>query len=290
MNIKPVLNNKASENWTIVIKPKSGLLNLNLKDLWKFRDLIKMFIRRDFVTFYKQTILGPLWFVIQPLFTAGMFTFIFGKVANITTDSIPHMLFYMAGVVNWTYFSDCLTKTSDTFIENAGVFGKVYFPRLTVPVSVVFSNMIRYFIQFSIFLIVYFIYMNNGVELNPNWMVLLTPVLLVYLALMSLGFGIWISSLTTKYRDLRFAFPFFVQLWMYASPVVYPLSLIPEQYKIIIALNPIVPVIEIFRMAYFGVGTVNPQLIFMSLGLTAFILVTGIILFNRIEKTFMDTV
>ncbi|MFA5518701.1 MAG: ABC transporter permease [Spirochaetota bacterium] len=290
MNIKPVLNNKASENWTIVIKPKSGLLNLNLKDLWKFRDLIKMFIRRDFVTFYKQTILGPLWFVIQPLFTAGMFTFIFGKVANITTDSIPHMLFYMAGVVNWTYFSDCLTKTSDTFIENAGVFGKVYFPRLTVPVSVVFSNMIRYFIQFSIFLIVYFIYMNNGVELNPNWMVLLTPVLLVYLALMSLGFGIWISSLTTKYRDLRFAFPFFVQLWMYASPVVYPLSLIPEQYKIIIALNPIVPVIEIFRMAYFGVGTVNPQLIFMSLSLTAFILVTGIILFNRIEKTFMDTV
>jgi len=290
VNIKPVLNNKASENWTIVIKPKSGLLNLNLKDLWKFRDLIKMFIRRDFVTFYKQTILGPLWFVIQPLFTAGMFTFIFGKVANITTDSIPHMLFYMAGVVNWTYFSDCLTKTSDTFIENAGVFGKVYFPRLTVPVSVVFSNMIRYFIQFSIFLIVYFIYMNNGVELNPNWMVLLTPVLLVYLALMSLGFGIWISSLTTKYRDLRFAFPFFVQLWMYASPVVYPLSLIPEQYKIIIALNPIVPVIEIFRMAYFGVGTVNPQLIFMSLSLTAFILVTGIILFNRIEKTFMDTV
>lgn len=290
MNIKPALNNKASENWTTVIKPKSGLLNLNLKDLWKFRDLIKMFIRRDFVTFYKQTILGPLWFVIQPLFTAGMFTFIFGKVANITTDSIPHMLFYMAGVVNWTYFSDCLTKTSDTFIENAGVFGKVYFPRLTVPVSVVFSNMIRYFIQFSIFLIVYFIYMNNGVELNPNWMVLLTPVLLVYLALMSLGFGIWISSLTTKYRDLRFAFPFFVQLWMYASPVVYPLSLIPEQYKIIIALNPIVPVIEIFRMAYFGVGTVNPQLIFMSLGLTAFILVTGIILFNRIEKTFMDTV
>lgn len=290
MDIKSALNNKASGNWTTVIKPKSGLLDLNLKDLWKFRDLIKMFIRRDFVTFYKQTILGPLWFIIQPLFTAGMFTFIFGKVANIATDSIPHMLFYMAGIVNWTYFSDCLTKTSDTFVANAGVFGKVYFPRLTVPVSVVFSNMLRYFIQFSIFLIVYFIYMNNGVELNPNWMVLLTPVLLVYLALMSLGFGIWISSLTTKYRDLRFALPFFVQLWMYASPVVYPLSLIPEQYKIIIALNPIVPVIEIFRMAYFGVGTVNPQLIFMSLGLTAFILVTGIILFNRIEKTFMDTV
>lgn len=290
MNIESALNSNGSENWTTVIKPKSGLLHLNLKDLWTYRDLIKMFIRRDFVTFYKQTILGPLWFIIQPLFTAGMFTFIFGKVANVSTDSIPHMLFYMAGIVNWSYFSDCLTKTSETFVANAGVFGKVYFPRLTVPVSVVFSTMLRYFIQFSLFLIVYFIYMSNGVELNPNWMVLLTPVLLIYLALMSLGFGIWISSLTTKYRDLRFALPFFVQLWMYASPVVYPLSLIPEQYKMIIALNPIVPVIEIFRMAYFGAGTISQQSVFMSLGITAFILVTGIIMFNRIEKTFMDTV
>ncbi len=279
-----------SENWTTVIEPRTGLLRLNIGDLWRYRDLIKMFIRRDFVTFYKQTILGPLWFVIQPLFTAAMFTFIFGRVANISTDGIPHMLFYMAGIINWSYFSDCLTKTSDTFIANAGVFGKVYFPRLTVPVSVVITNLIRYAIQYSIFVIAYFIFIYRGTELNSNWVMVFTPVLILYMALMSLGFGIWISSLTTKYRDLRFALPFFVQLWMYATPVVYPLSLIPEKYKMIIALNPMVPVIEIFRYAYLGAGTINEKTIFLSIGITFFILVTGIILFNKIEKTFMDTV
>jgi len=279
-----------SENWTTVIEPRTGLLRLNIGDLWRYRDLVKMFIRRDFVTFYKQTILGPLWFVIQPLFTAAMFTFIFGRVANISTDGIPHMLFYMAGIINWSYFSDCLTKTSDTFIANAGVFGKVYFPRLTVPVSVVITNLIRYAIQYSIFVIAYFIFIYRGTELNSNWFMVFTPVLILYMALMSLGFGIWISSLTTKYRDLRFALPFFVQLWMYATPVVYPLSLIPEKYKMIIALNPMVPVIEIFRYAYLGAGTINEKTIFLSIGITFFILVTGIILFNRIEKTFMDTV
>lgn len=281
---------QSDSQWTTVIKPRSSLFELNLRDLWKYRDLIKMFIRRDFVTFYKQTILGPLWFVIQPIFTAGMFTFIFGSVAQIPTDGIPHMLFYLAGIINWNYFSGCLTSTSDTFVANAGVFGKVYFPRLTVPVSVVITNMIRYLIQYVIFIIVLGIFMYRGTPLNLGWTIALTPVLLLYMALMSLGFGIWISSLTTKYRDLRFALPFFVQLWMYATPVVYPLSLIPEKYKMIIALNPMVPVVELFRYAYLGAGTINQQYIFMSVSFTLFILVTGIILFNRIEKTFMDTV
>lgn len=281
---------QSDSQWTTVIKPRSNLFELNLRDLWKYRDLIKMFIRRDFVTFYKQTILGPLWFIIQPIFTAGMFTFIFGSVAQIPTDGIPHMLFYLAGIINWNYFSGCLTSTSDTFVANAGVFGKVYFPRLTVPVSVVITNMIRYLIQYVIFIIVLGIFMYRGTPLNLGWTIALTPVLLLYMALMSLGFGIWISSLTTKYRDLRFALPFFVQLWMYATPVVYPLSLIPEKYKMIIALNPMVPVVELFRYAYLGAGTINQQYIIMSVSFTLFILVTGIILFNRIEKTFMDTV
>ena len=284
------MENNIEQNWTTIIKPQSSLLSLNLKDLWRYRDLIKMFIIRDFVTFYKQTILGPLWFIIQPLFTAFMFTFIFGTVAQISTDGIPPMLFYMAGIINWAYFSESLTKTSDTFIANAGVFGKVYFPRLTVPASVVIATMIRYIIQFGIFLVVYFIFMFKGFDFKPNWMILLTPVLLLYMAIMSFGFGIWISSLTTKYRDLRFALPFFVQLWMYATPVVYPLSLIPEKYKLFIILNPIVPVMEIFRMGYLGAGTVDLTQILISIGITFFILITGIILFNRIEKTFMDTV
>lgn len=278
------------EKWTTVIQPKSSLFQLNLADLWIYRDLIKMFIIRDFVTFYKQTILGPLWFIIQPLFTAGMFTFIFGTVANISTDGIPHMLFYTAGVINWSYFSDCITKTSETFVANAGIFGKVYFPRLTVPVAVVLTSMLRYFIQFAIFITVYVVYMFRGYEPVVNWFVVLTPFLLIYMAVMSLGFGIWISSLTTKYRDLRFALPFFVQLWMYVTPVVYPLSLIPEKYKLLIALNPMVPVIEIFRYAYLGAGTINQQYVFISLGFTLLILISGIVIFNRIEKTFMDTV
>jgi len=281
---------QSDSQWTTVIKPRSSLFELNLRDLWKYRDLINMFVRRDFVTFYKQTILGPLWFIIQPIFTAGMFTFIFGSVAQVPTDGIPPMLFYLAGIINWNYFSGCLTSTSDTFVANAGVFGKVYFPRLTVPVSVVITNMIRYLIQYVIFIIVLGIFMYRGTPLNLGWTIALTPVLLLYMALMSLGFGIWISSLTTKYRDLRFALPFFVQLWMYATPVVYPLSLIPEKYKMIIALNPMVPVVELFRYAYLGAGTINQQYIIMSVSFTLFILVTGIILFNRIEKTFMDTV
>ncbi len=281
---------RTDTQWTTVIKPQDGFLKLNLKDLWKYRDLIKMFIIRDFVTFYKQTILGPLWFIIQPVFTALMFTFVFGTVAKMPTDNIPPMLFYMAGVVNWAYFSECLTKTSETFISNTSIFGKVYFPRLSVPIAVVLTSMLRYFIQFTIFIVVYFIFIYRGASIHPNWMVFLTPLLLLYMALLSLGFGIWISSLTTKYRDLRFALPFFVQLWMYATPVVYPLSLIPDKYKAFLLINPIVPVIEIFRKGFLGAGTVDLFHIIISVIITFFIVFSGIVIFNRIERTFMDTV
>ncbi len=281
---------EVKENWTTIIKPKDSLLHLNLGDLWKYKDLIRMFIHRDFVTYYKQTILGPLWFIIQPLFTSGMFTLIFGRVANISTDKIPHMLFYMSGVINWSYFSESLTKTSNSFTANAGIFGKVYFPRLTVPVANIITNMLRYFIQYIIFLVFYFVFWLKGSPVTPNWMIVLTPLLLIYMALLSLGYGLWISAVTTKYRDLNFALPFVVQLWMYATPVVYPLSLIPDKFKLIMSLNPMVPVIEIFRKAYLGAGTINIFHTGLSVLLMIIILFTGIIIFNNTEKTFMDTV
>lgn len=278
------------QKWTTIIKPKTSLLSLNLKDIWRYKDLIKMFILRDFATFYKQTILGPIWFIIQPLFTSGIFALIFGSVAKIPTDGIPTLLFYMAGVINWSYFSDCLTKTSDTFIENANTFGKVYFPRLVVPISVVIFNMIKYGIQYLAFIVVYFIFLYKGFRPEYNRIIFLTPVIILYMSLMSLGFGIWVSSVTTKYRDLRMALPFFVQLWMYATPVIYPLSIMPEKYKVLLLINPMTPVIEIFRLGYLGAGTVNINHILISVGITFSVLLSGIIIFNKVEKTFMDTV
>lgn len=280
-----------SEKWSIIISPKRGLFEINIIDIWKHKDIIKMFIMRDFVTFYKQTILGPLWFVIQPILTAIMFTFVFGKIANISTDGTPHILFYMAGIINWTYFADCLTKTSDTFIVNTALFGKIYFPRLTVPIALVITNMLRYFIQFTIFIIICLIFIMKGYIFNYDlFLILLSPLLLIYMAIMSLGFGIWVSSLTTKYRDLRFAFPFFIQLWMYATPIIYPLSIIPEKYKIYMLLNPIVPVVEIFRKAYLGSGYVTIAQIIVSFIITFVVFMTGIVIFNRVEKTFMDII
>jgi lipopolysaccharide transport system permease protein len=279
-----------TEKWT-VIKPKNSLLALNLADVWRYRDLVRMFVVRDFVTLYKQTILGPLWFIIQPLFTSGMYSLIFGRLAHIPTDGAPELLFYMAGVINWGFFSECLTKTADTFTSNAGVFGKVYFPRLTVPVTNIITGMVRYLIQFTLFLVFYFIFLFRGTSVSPNWMIALTPALLVYGAVLGTGYGLWISSVTTKYRDLRFALPFVVQLWMYATPIVYPLSLVPDKYKMLmIVLNPITPAIEIFRMAYLGAGTINLYHTGISVLITLLIVVSGIIIFNKTEKTFMDTV
>ena len=278
------------ENWTTIIKPRNKLFTLNLIDLWDYRDLVKMFIHRDFVTFYKQTILGPLWFIIQPLFTSGMFTLIFGKVANISTDEVPKLLFYMAGVINWSYFADSLTKTSDTFIGNANIFGKVYFPRLTVPLANVITGMIKYTIQYILFIIVFFIYLSKGAAINPTWLIVFTPLLVLQMALLSFGFGIWISSVTTKYRDLKFVLPFFIQLWMYATPVIYPLSLVSDKFKMLVSINPMVPIIELFKKAYLGVGTVDLKYTVISIVVTLVVLFSGIIVFNKMEKNFMDTV
>lgn len=282
--------NNETQNWTSVIKPVSGWFDIHLTELWRYRDLIMLFVRRDFVAVYKQTILGPIWFLIQPLFTTLIFTVIFGKVAKIPTDGLPQVLFYMSGIVAWRYFADCLNKTSDTFVANAGIFGKVWFPRLAVPISVVISNLITFGIQFLLFMGFWIYFLINGSTINPQPLILLLPLLIVQMAALGLGFGIIVSSLTTKYRDLTHLVTFGVQLWMYATPIVYPTSQIPEKWQWLIALNPMAPIIESFRYAFLGAGTVHPWQIGLSIGTTLLILTIGIILFSRIEKSFMDTV
>jgi len=285
-----VVEKENNEGWTLVLGSKKGWFDLNLKELWGFRDLILLFVRRDFIAVYKQTILGPLWFLLQPLFTTVVFTIIFGKVAKIPTDGLPPVLFYMTGIVAWNYFSGCLTSTSDTFVMNAGIFGKVYFPRLVVPISVVISNMLTFFIQFGLLLAFLAYFYLKGAPVQPTLWVLLTPLMIVHMAALGLGTGILISSLTTKYRDLTFAVGFGVQLWMYATPVVYPLSQVPAKWQWLAALNPMTAIVETFRYAFLGAGGVGPSVIWTSIGITFLILAIGIMLFSRIEKTFMDTV
>lgn len=276
--------------WTIVIQPRRGWFAINFVDLWRYRDLIMLFVRRDFVANYKQTILGPLWFLLQPLLTTVVFTVIFGKIARIPTDGLPQVLFYLGGIVAWNYFSTCLTKTADTFVANAGIFGKVYFPRLAIPVSVVITNLITFCIQFGLFLLVMLYYFFAGSVIQPNLWILLTPLLLLQMAALGLGVGILVSSMTTKYRDLNFLVGFGVQLWMYATPVVYPMSQIPGKWQWVYLLNPMATVIETFRFAFLGAGTIDLVRLLASAGITIAILVSGIILFSRVEKNFMDTV
>lgn len=281
---------KDAENWTMVIRPKRHLLDVNLKDIWSYRDLIKLFVRRDFVARYKQTILGPLWFLIQPLLTTIMYTIVFGNIAKISTDGLPQILFYMSGIVAWTYFAACLNSTSNTFVANAGIFGKVYFPRLTLPISIVISNLIQFSIQFFLLLAFMLYYYIVGANFHINIYILLLPVLIVLMAGLGLGFGIIISSLTTKYRDLTNLVSFGVQLWMYATPIIYPLSEIPEKYRIFVLANPLTPIIETFRFALLGSGTVSWIHLSYSFAFTILVLALGIILFNKVEQTFMDTV
>jgi lipopolysaccharide transport system permease protein len=284
------MSKNKSADWDLLIKPKKGLFDIDLEALWRYRDLIALFVRRDFVSRYKQTILGPLWFVIQPILTTIMFAIVFSRIAKISTDGLPPILFYMSGTVAWTYFSTCLNSTSNTFITNANIFGKVYFPRLTVPISIVISTLIQFFIQFSLLIAVIVFYLFKGVSIHINGYLLLLPFLILLMALMGLGFGIVISSLTTKYRDLTQLISFGVQLWMYATPIVYPLSSIPEKYRAIVLLNPLTSVIETFRFALLGSGTFNPfQLLYSTVFAFARVII-GIFLFNRVEKTFIDTV
>ena len=236
--------------WTTIIKPKTKLLDLNLKELVQYKDLIIMFVKRDFKTMYKQTILGPLWIIINPVLTTVMFTIVFGGIANISTEGIPDFVFYMAGNTIWAYFSTCLTKTANTFINNAGVFGKVYFPRLVTPISTVISGLINFGVQFAMFILFVGYYAIIGNDVQPNMFILITPILLLLIAMLSLGFGIIISSLTTKYRDLAVLVSFGVQLWMYATPIVYPISTITGKMKTLMLLNPVAPIVETFRYAF----------------------------------------
>ncbi len=284
------MQTETTEQWTSIIKPKVGWFDIDLKELWQYRDLIMLFVRRDFVSIYKQTILGPLWFIIQPLITTVMFTIVFGNIAKISTDGLPKMLFYLSGTVTWSYFARCLTGTSNTFVGNAGIFGKVYFPRLAVPVSIVISGLISYGLQFILFLCFVVYFMIQGAGVQPNIAILLTPVLILIMAMLGLGMGIIISSLTTKYRDLQFMVGFGVQLLMYATPVIYPVSTIPEKYKFFILANPMTPIIETFRYAYLGKGTFSWNHLGLSVIISLIILFIGVMMFSKVEKRFMDTV
>jgi lipopolysaccharide transport system permease protein len=283
-------NTTLPEDWSMIIRPKRHWFDINLKEFWHYRDLIMLFVRRDFVAKYKQTILGPLWFLIQPLLTTIMFVVVFGGIAKIPTDGLPQMLFYMAGLTAWNYFAESFRATSNTFVTNANIFGKVYFPRLTLPVSIVISNLIQFGIQFLFLLAFMGYYAITGADFHVTSYILLLPLLLLMMAGLGLGFGIIFSSLTTKYRDLTNLVAFGVQLWMYATPVVYPLSEIGPKYKIFILANPITPIVETFRYAMLGAGTVNWMYLLYSFVFMILTLVVGILLFNKIEQSFMDTV
>ncbi len=281
----------SEENWTLVIEPRRGLFDLRLGELWRYRDLILLFVRRDFVAAYKQTILGPLWYLIQPLLTTLTFTVVFGNIASLPTDGLPQFLFYMCGSVVWSYFAACLTKTSEVFVQNSNLFGKVYFPRLAVPVSILISNLITFAIQFALFLLFILFFALRGAAIRPNWAwMALSPLLLLTMAGLGLGFGILVSSLTTKYRDLRFLVQFGVQLLMYAAPVIYPVSSIPPKYQWLVLANPMTPILEAFRYAFLGAGEASLYYLLYSFVFMAAAVVAGVVVFNRVEQTFMDTV
>jgi lipopolysaccharide transport system permease protein len=277
--------------WTEVILPKTGFFDVNLSELWRYRDLIMLFVRRDFVSTYKQTILGPIWFFIQPLFTTLIFTLVFSQIAKLSTDGLPPVLFYLSGITLWTYFSDCFTKTSNTFVANASIFGKVYFPRLTSPVSIIISNLIKFGIQIGLFFCVYVYYLiTHQISFEISWTIVFLPFLIILMALLGLGLGIIFSSLTTKYRDLSFLLQFAIQLLMYATPIIYPISSVGGKVKTILMLNPITPVIETFRVLLFGHGEIDINGLIYCTAFTTITLFLGILVFNRVEKSFMDTV
>lgn len=290
-DIKEITNTEKDEQWDMVIEPKGSLFDLQLKEVWHYRDLMWLFVRRDFVAQYKQTVLGPVWHFIQPILTTLMFLLIFGHIAKIPTDNIAPAAFYMSGITMWNYFSTSLNGTASTFVNNAGIFGKVYFPRLVLPISVVLSNIVRFAIQFLLLTIVMVYYHLHGFPLQIGFGLLIIPLLLVWLAALGLGLGIIISSVTTKYRDFTVLLGFVMQLMMYASPVVYPLSYLNNtDYKWIINLNPVTPILEAFRLALFGRGTVEVHTMLYSIAFTVIALFVGIIMFNRVQKSFMDTV
>ena len=279
------------DHWTLIIRPQQKLWSVDFKEIWRYRDLIALFVRRNIVIQYKQTILGPLWYIIQPVLTVIMNMVVFGGIAGMSTDGVPQILFYLAGNVCWFYFSDCLNQTSKTFTDNQAMFGKVYFPRMVVPISTVLSNLLRFGIQIGLFVVLYLYYFYAGTSVSPNSYLLLFPVFVVLLAGLGLGFGILVSSMTTKYRDLTILFTFIVQLWMYATPIVYPLSMVPEgKLRMLILANPMTPVIEAFKYATLGQGYFSWEALGYSFAFMTVLLVVGIVVFNKVQRSFMDTV
>jgi len=287
--IKPELE----EEWDIEIGAKSSLFDLKLRDVWHYRDLLLLLVRRDFVAFYKQTILGPIWFFIQPIITIYTYTFVFANIAKISTDGVPAPLFYLGGAIIWNYFSDCLTKTSTVFRDNAAMLGKVYFPRLIMPLSIVLSNLVKFMVQLILFVVLFVVFRARGFNIHINQYAFLFPLLVLMIAAQGLGLGMMISAITTKYRDLSFVVSFGVPLIMYATPVIYPLSVVIKKYPAyswVIRYNPITAVIETFRYAFLGKGSFSFDLLGYSLVVTLFILLAGTIIFNRVERKFVDTV
>jgi lipopolysaccharide transport system permease protein len=279
---------EGEEEWSLLIEPKRRWLDLNIREVIRYRDLVWLFVKRDFVTVYKQTVLGPLWFIIQPLITTIMFTFVFGNLAKIGTGGVPYLLFYYGGTMLWTYFESCGKSASDTFTSNSSLFGKVYFPRITVPLSKIFGNMITLGIQFATLMAFYVYYLVTGTPLRPSWGILLFPLLVAWLAAFGTGFGLIISSLTTKYRDLRQLVNFGFSLWMYATPIVYPLDQVPREYAWVFYLNPVTAPVELFRVYFYGKGQLPASMILSSIVTTVVVLFVGLVLFNRNERTFID--
>jgi lipopolysaccharide transport system permease protein len=281
---------KGDKGWDMVIQPQSSLFEINFRELWSYRDLLMLLVRRDFVATYKQTILGPIWFFFQPILTTLTFMLIFGRIAGISTDGVPMMLFYMAGVTIWNYFSESLTRTATVFKDNANIFGKVYFPRLIMPLSIVVSNLVKLGIQFSLFLLLWIYFLLFKGNIHPNLYILLTPLLFFLLGALGLGFGMIISAMTNKYRDLALLLGFGIQLMMYATPIIYPLSKIGPKYRWLVLANPISALVETFRVGFLGRGSFSWGALSYSAGMTVIVLLLGTLIFNKVEKSFMDTV
>lgn len=290
MLLSVIMRDLKEQDWTVEIKPTKRWLDLDLKSLWRYRDLYRMYVRRDIVTQYKQTILGPLWFLIQPALTTIMYMFIFGGLAGISTDSVPQPLFYLAGITLWNYFSSSFTASSDVFSKNASVFGKVYFPRLVVPLSAITSNLLKMLIQLGLFAVVYVYYAIKGVDVSMNWSVLLFPFLVCLLAFHAMGAGLLFSSLTTKYRDLKFLISFGIQLFMYATPVIYPMSATEGKIKAVLEINPLTPIFEAFKYGTLGCGSLDWGGLLYSTVFMLLMLFIAVVIFARVERNFMDTV
>jgi lipopolysaccharide transport system permease protein len=282
-------NNNKSEDWDLIITGQHSLFDVNFKDLWHYRDLLYLFVKRDFVTVYKQTILGPLWFFIQPLLTTITFTIIFGSVAKLPTDGAPKVVFYMAGITLWNYFSNCLNNVAGVFNTNSGIFGKVYFPRLIMPLTIVISNLMKFGVQFLLFLcfVIYFVFQG---KIQPNMYIALMPLVILLMALIAMGIGLVLTAMTAKYKDLSQLITFGVQLFMYITPVIYPSSSIPNNYKWIVNLNPLVPLFDYMRYAFLGIGKFTAELLLYPTFFSLVVLAIGIVVFNKSQKTFIDTV